>query len=103
MCDANGWVVKKCEEKFDVPECVASGQVFRFEGKGNCGEQGGDKGDLFVKVNVKSHPKFAREGKNIFSNEDIDLVTAVLGGEIEIDVLGNSNNNNNKKVALSVA
>jgi DnaJ-class molecular chaperone len=39
-------------------------------------------------VALLKHAKFARDGKNIYSEEHIDVLTAILGGKREVEVLG---------------
>jgi curved DNA-binding protein len=44
-------------------------------------------GDLYVSIKVKEHPKFRREGDDLHQVLNIDLYTAVLGGEVIVDTL----------------
>lgn len=47
----------------------------------------GDPGDLLIKVDVKSHPQFQREGADIISEKPITFSQAALGGTIKVDTL----------------
>jgi molecular chaperone DnaJ len=49
--------------------------------------QSGPRGDLYVHIRVKPHKKFTREGDLILSHEAVDMVTAVLGGQIKVDTV----------------
>jgi curved DNA-binding protein len=46
---------------------------------------GGPNGDLYITFSISNHTKFKREGNHLYANVDIDLYTAVLGGEIMVD------------------
>ena len=59
------------------------------------GINGGPNGDLYITFSIANHPRFKRLGNNLYTTVDLDLYTAVLGGEITIDTL-------NGKVKLKV-
>ena len=62
-------------------------QVLRIKGKGAKGSSEKHRGDLYVRINVKPHLQFVRKGDNLYSNQTIDLYTALLGGEIIVTTL----------------
>ena len=45
------------------------------------------RGDLFVQLSVKKDPKFQREGVDIFTEEEISYVDAILGTTIKADTV----------------
>jgi molecular chaperone DnaJ len=47
----------------------------------------GEPGDLLIKVDVKPHPQFKREGADIISERPITFSQAALGGTIKVDTL----------------
>ncbi|MDM8569410.1 DnaJ C-terminal domain-containing protein, partial [Thiotrichales bacterium HSG1] len=55
--------------------------------EGEAGVNGGPAGDLYVQINVRSHPIFSRESNNLFCEVPISIVTAALGGELEAPTL----------------
>ncbi len=63
-------------------------QKLKLSGKGYPGQNGGANGDLILVLNIKKHPLFKRKGNNLHTEHFIDLLTAVLGGEITINTLG---------------
>ncbi|MES2520047.1 MAG: J domain-containing protein [Bacteroidota bacterium] len=63
------------------------GQQLRIKGKGAKGVGEGSRGDLFVKIKVKNHPQLTRKGDDLYLTQNIDLFTAVLGGEVIINTL----------------
>lgn len=47
----------------------------------------GQKGDLYLIVNVTDDPRFERKGNDLFTDVSIDLYTAILGGEATVPTL----------------
>jgi len=68
-----------------IPPGIADGQTIRLRGEGEAGARGA--GDLLLTVRVAPHPTFKRVGEKIVVEKDIDLATAVLGGEIEVPTI----------------
>jgi curved DNA-binding protein len=62
-------------------------QLLRIKGKGANGSTLENRGDLFVRIRVKQHFQFIRKGDDLHNTFDIDLYTAILGGEIIADTL----------------
>jgi len=54
-----------------VPAGVDDGNKLRVKGEGDAGAKGGPVGDLYVFLNVKSDPKFKRQGKDIYSEQKV--------------------------------
>ncbi len=73
------------EEKIKVAikPGVAHGQVLRVKGKGGY-SNGGQRGDLLIKINIAPHAKFERKGDDLYQEVKVDLYTAILGGKIEV-------------------
>ena len=70
-----------------VPAGVDNGDRIRLAGEGEAGEQGGPQGDLYVQMHVKPHPIFNREESDLYCDMPISMVTATLGGELEVPTL----------------
>lgn len=66
---------------------VADGQVLRVKGKGAPGSGGAENGDLFIKIKVLPHPRLERKGDNLFTDLEVDMYTAILGGEVQVQTL----------------
>jgi curved DNA-binding protein len=62
-------------------------QQLVIKGKGAKGNRIEQNGDLFVRIKVKKHPQFTRKGNDLYAHQNIDLYTAVLGGEMIVDTL----------------
>lgn len=59
-----------------IPRGIHDGATLKFKGKGNM------NGDLNVKVNVRRHPEFRREGIDSLIERQISIVDAVLGCDL---------------------
>jgi curved DNA-binding protein len=66
---------------------VENDQKIKLKGHGSPGANGGPNGDLYITFKIADDLKFKRSGNDLFTTEDIDLYTAVLGGEATIDTL----------------
>ena len=74
--------------KVKIPAGVADGTRIRVAGRGEAGRSGGSAGDLFVKVNVGTHPIFERSGKrDLRLTAPITFVEAALGADITVPTL----------------
>lgn len=82
--------------RLTIPAGIENEQVIKIPGKGSPGVNGGPNGDLYIKFNINNNTKFKRYGNNLHADVDLDLYTAVLGGEIMVDTLSG-------KVKLKVA
>jgi curved DNA-binding protein len=66
---------------------IANGQKIKLKGYGSNGANGGPAGDLYLTFNISNDPLFRREGNDLYATFDLDLYTAVLGGEVMIPTL----------------
>ena len=82
--------------RLTFPAGIENGQVIKVNGYGAPGVNGGPNGDLYITFSIKNNTKFKREGKNLYTTADLDLYTALLGGEVMIDTFDG-------KVKLKVA
>ncbi len=71
--------------RLTIPAGVENGQTIRIAGHGNPGANGGPNGDLYLTFSIAEHPKFKRDGSNLYATVNVDLYTALLGGEILVD------------------
>ena len=70
-----------------IPAGVDTGDRIRLTGEGEPGDKGAPSGDLYVQVNVKPHDFFERDGNDLYGNVPISIVTAALGGKLEVPTL----------------
>jgi molecular chaperone DnaJ len=70
-----------------IPPGIDTGQKLKLRGEGEAGAQGGPSGDLYVVIEVESHPLFQREGEDIHCEVPVSFTQAALGAEIEVPTL----------------
>ena len=73
--------------RINIPAGIENGQTIRISGHGGPGINGGPNGDLYITFSIANHPKIKRLGNNLYTTADLDLYTALLGGEITMDTL----------------
>jgi curved DNA-binding protein len=73
--------------RITIPAGIENGQVIKLKGYGAPGVNGGPAGDLYITFSIAPHPQFKRSGNDLYTTANIDLYTAVLGGEATIDTL----------------
>lgn len=71
--------------RITIPAGVENGQQIKISGMGGEGSGGGAKGDLYITFTIKNNTKFKLEKHNLYATVDLDLYTAILGGEITAD------------------
>jgi molecular chaperone DnaJ len=71
-----------------IPAGVRDGQKIKVRGKGRQSPNGGEPGDLIVKVEVKGHSVFTRDGANLRVTVPVSFIEAALGGTIAVPTLG---------------
>lgn len=81
--------------RITIPAGVENGQVIKIKGMGAEGRNGGPKGDLYITFVLNNDTQFKRVSNNLYSNVDLDLYTAMLGGEVVVDTF-------DSKVKLSI-
>lgn len=71
--------------RLTIPAGVKDGQTIRIKGQGGDGVGGGPKGDLYITFRLTNNTPFKRDEANLYLDHDLDLYTAVLGGEIVVE------------------
>lgn len=66
---------------------IADGKTLKIKGKGAASVQGGPAGDLYLNVHVAEDPRFERKGNDLYTELKVDLYTALMGGDAEVDSL----------------
>jgi curved DNA-binding protein len=74
--------------RITIPAGIEHGQTIKLKGYGAPGINDGPPGDLFISFVIENDPRYKRLGNDLYVNEDIDLYTALLGGEKTIETLG---------------
>ena len=86
-CSGSGRVQKERTISIKIPPGVDQDDRIRLSSEGEAGMKGGPPGDLYVDVNIRSHPIFKREGSNLFCEVPISFTKAALGGTVEVPTI----------------
>ena len=85
-CRGSGILKKESEIKVKIPAGIDNGEMIRLSGGGEA-ISGGQTGDLYIKIYIKKHSIFRKEGHNLIMDLNIKLTDALLGGEEAIKTL----------------
>jgi molecular chaperone DnaJ len=86
-CSGTGRVRRKRNLKLRIPAGIQDGVSLVKRGEGEPGVNGGPAGDLNIRIVVRPHKLFRREGTNIRLDVPISFTQAALGAEIEVPTL----------------
>jgi len=86
-CHGEGRIRETKKLSVKIPAGIDEGDRVRLTGEGEAGTHGGAAGDLYVQVHLKPHPIFTREQDNLYCEVPLSIITASLGGEIEVPTL----------------
>src|SRR3989344_2720322 len=89
-CKGEGKTRKNKKIDVKIIRGIEDEQYLKIKDGGEAGEKGGSSGDLYVVVHIKEHEVFDRQGADLFCKTTIDLVTAILGGEIDVPSIKSS-------------
>ena len=70
-----------------IPPGVSTGSKVRVVGKGGRGAVGVPAGDIYLKIKVLPDGAFERKGNDLHCEIQVDLYTALLGGEVHVPTL----------------
>ena len=73
--------------RITIPAGIENGQIIKLKGHGGPGVNGGPNGDLYITFVIENNTKFNREKNDLYTSVDLDLYTALLGGDIVVDTL----------------
>ena len=82
--------------RITIPAGIENGQTIKLAGHGAKGPNGGANGDLFITFSIANNPKFKRLSNDLHTTQQLDIYTAVLGGELTIETMSG-------KIKLKVA
>ena len=85
-CSGAGSIARVKRIEVKIPPGVIDGSKIRLSGEGAMG-RGGVKGDLYLVVKMLPNRSFERKGNDLYAEVPIPMLTAVLGGEVEMTML----------------
>ena len=87
VCHGDGRVLNETTLRVPIPAGVDDGVTLSMEGAGEMGESGSQPGDLLIRVRVKKHAIFERDGRDILIKKTISFAQAALGDSIRVETL----------------
>ncbi len=95
-CKGKGRVQGERSTTLEILPGIQDGQLIQLKGFGEAGERGTQAGDLYVRVRVKPHAKFARQADDLVVRHELKvkdillgkpvLVPTIEGGQAEFEV-----------------
>lgn len=82
-CKGRGVLKRQEEIKVSIPKGIDGGEMIRMPGMGEA-IKNGTSGDLYVKVHVKPHPVFKKDGLNLVMQMPLKLTDALLGTTLTV-------------------
>ena len=73
--------------RINIPAGTETDQKIKLGGYGNPSPNGGTAGDLIITFKIKNNTFYKRIGNDLHLNQTIDLYTAMLGGDVELNTL----------------
>lgn len=86
-CNGKGYSKVSKEISIKIPAGIDDGQVLRLRGQGNAPIRNGESGDLNVRIKVKPHAIFTRNGFDLHLDLNLPFASLLLGEQIEIPLL----------------
>ena len=86
-CEGSGATRRKRTIQVKIPAGVKDGARIKLAGKGESGSSGGQPGDLFVRVHVRSSDLFGRKGNDLTIDVPVTFPEAALGAHVQVPTL----------------
>ncbi len=86
-CGGSGVVPRTRRLRITIPEGVHDGKTLRLKSQGQAGRGGAPAGDLLVRIRVQPDSAFERNGDDVRADVSVPVVTAVLGGTVEVGTI----------------
>jgi len=89
-CKGTGRVLGERKVKVEILPGVSNNQLIKIKGMGEAGERGRASGDLYVRIKIKPHPIFERQGDDLIVRKELNVLDLILGKKIEIPTISGS-------------
>lgn len=90
VCDAcrgSGRLKGKKKITVEIRPGVDNNQLIKVQSVGEAGERGAQEGDLYIKIRVKPHHIFRREGDNLIIRKEVDMIDLLLDKKLEVPTI----------------
>ena len=89
-CRAQGRIRAQRDLELEIPAGVGDGMRLHLAGQGEVGFAGGPAGDIYLEVQVRPDPIFARDGDDLVATLEVPVADAALGFVTEIETFDGS-------------
>ena len=86
-CLGSGHREARRDIRVQIPAGIEGGAQIRLGGEGDAGRRGGPPGDLFVEVRTRPHPRFHRDGRDLYVEIPVSYSQAALGDKIPVQTI----------------
>ena len=88
VCHGSGRIRGSRSIKVEIRPGVQDGQIIKIPSAGEAGERGTKEGDLYVRIRIKPHQVFRRQGDDLIIKKEVNILDLLLGKKIEILTIG---------------
>ena len=96
-CRGSGRILGERKISLDIVRGISDGQIIQMKGAGEAGERGTQAGELYVRVKVKPHNVFERQGDDLIVKKEISLLNLLAGKKLELRTI------DGKKIEAEIA
>ncbi len=86
-CKGSGRVRGERKARVEIVAGIPDGQIIKVTGLGEAGERGTEAGDLYLRIRVKPHPIFRREGNELVITKEVTPMDLLLGRKAEVPTI----------------
>jgi molecular chaperone DnaJ len=87
VCRGSGRIKGEKNVTVEIRPGIADGQIIKIQSAGEAGERGTKEGDLYVRIKIKPHPVFRRQGDDLIVKKEVNLIDLLLEKKIEIPII----------------
>jgi|GEM_PF-7076871 len=84
VCDGSGEIKRFKSFRITIPAGINDGHIIRLAKKGEECKNGGENGDILIKISVQRHDIFVRKGDDVYVDIPITFLQSKIGGEIYV-------------------
>ncbi len=86
-CAGSGRVMFEKTLEITIAKGIADGQVIKVTSAGEVGERGAESGDLYIRIRVKQHSQFKRDGDDLIMSHKAKLVDLLMDRRVEVKTI----------------
>ncbi len=86
-CRSSGKVMGERAITVEIRPGINDGQIIKIQSAGEAGERGTKEGDLYVRIKIKPHLIFKREGDDLIVKKEVNIIDLLLNKKIEIPTI----------------